>query len=1104
MEKSIQYIIFLALFNFSADDGVHQSELWKSDGTAEGTIMVKDINPDNVGGDGSSPGMFTGWAGHVFFTANDGIHGTEIWKTDGTADRTTMVKDLTSNNLFVPYNLIMISEKLYFLGNDGHGYQIWKSDGTDGGTTMLSNFNYEDSYINRPTNFTNLFNVLYFSADDGIYGNELWKSDGTVEGTTLVKNINPETLGSSPAQLTNANGMLYFTANDGVHGPEIWKTDGLPGGITSLVKDMAEGDFNLYGILGSINGAVYFNYSNGLWKTDGSDAGTIKLKSFYGFENNLTLIIGETLYFYAYDVNGNNELWKSDGTPDGTIMVKDIHPLGQGFGSNSNGGNATNVAGTMYFTADDGLHGIELWKSNGTEAGTVLVKDIKTGASGSGPFELTNVNGILYFVADDGEHGTELWKSDGTTGGTVMIKDIVPPNTLEGNPTHLTDIAGILYFSAYDSDHGYELWKSDGTANGTVMVKDIKPSKDFATDLRNFCNVSGTLFFTANDSIHGYELWKSDGTANGTVLVKDIQPGVVGAFPGELISLGGKLFFTADDGIHGSELWKSDGTSNGTLMIEEINPGLGGETVGNLTISGTDLFFIGDDGIHGKEIWKYVTDMADISSSVELSNYCAGSSISVTYSVSGGTPATGNTFTAQLSNATGSFSKPINIGTLHSIALSGTIHSILPLSEEIDLGSGYKIRVVCDRLASNYQDNGVNITINSLPKIFVNRDQFICTSGGTPATLFAYGSGALTCTWLPETGLNSTSGFQVIASPTTTTSYTATTTSEAGCVTKHEATIHLVSSITANAGEDKTACPNQTLYLTGRGGLTYSWAPALGLSNTNGYHTDLRLNNLVGVYSYSLTAMNGFCVATDEVRITVFPRPTITILGNLSICPGNSTVLTAVGADSYLWTPSNIASSTISTSSAGTIQVTGNDANCPNSSMVNVLTKPLPTIVINGGTTVCAGQSITLTANGASQYIWSTGINAPSLTVSPTGNSSYTVTGTGSNDCSSIKTTSIEVVNCTNGIMENSLNKSFMAFPNPTNGHLRVSFGINDPGDFVIRIRDIMGKELFEEVRKNFTGQYEHDFDLGGLNKGMYFVQLIVKNETFGLKVILE
>jgi ELWxxDGT repeat protein len=149
-------------------------------------------------------------------------------------------------------------------------------------------------------------------------------------------------------------------------------------------------------------------------------------------------------------------------------MVKDINLTGDGAPYDF-----IAINSELYFTADDGTHGHELWKSDGTSGGTTMVKDINL--SGDSNFQSPMAIGTtLYFEADDGVHGTELWKSDGTSGGTTMAKDI----NLTGNgiQSGLTIAGGKLYFAADDGVHGTELWKSDGTSDGTAMVADINPS----------------------------------------------------------------------------------------------------------------------------------------------------------------------------------------------------------------------------------------------------------------------------------------------------------------------------------------------------------------------------------------------------------------------------------------------------------------------------------------------------------------------------------------------------------------------------------------------------------------------------------------------------
>ncbi|MEG5002090.1 DUF4347 domain-containing protein, partial [Microcoleus sp. B5-C4] len=423
-----------------------------------------------------------------------------------------------------PSSLTIVNGNLYFIANTTNGLELWKSDGTAAGTVLVKDINsgVGSSFPSSYSNLTNVNGTLYFTANDGTNGNELWKSDGTAAGTVLVKDINPGTGGSGPQYLANVNGTLYFSVEKGTNGGyELWKSDGTADG-TLLLKDLGLNSFPQY--LTNVNGTLYLSarYAN---TKDG----------IYG-----------------------DELLKSDGTAVGTVWVKDIKPGDV----TSNPYELTNVNGTLYFSGYDGTHGQELWKSDGTAAGTVLVKDIDPGTAtlhpSSRPQSFTNVNGTLYFTADDGTNGNELWKSDGTAAGTVLVKDINPGvnSGLSRYDTNFTNVNGTVYFGADDGTNGgYELWKSDGTAAGTVLVKDINPGTSGLVLHPHIENVNGTLYFAADDGTNGYELWKSDGTTAGTVLVKDIRPGDVTSLLQNLTNVNGKLYFTANDGINGDELW---------------------------------------------------------------------------------------------------------------------------------------------------------------------------------------------------------------------------------------------------------------------------------------------------------------------------------------------------------------------------------------------------------------------------------------------------------------------------------------------------------------------------------------------------------------------
>jgi len=230
-------------------------------------------------------------------------------------------------------------------------------------------------------------------------------------------------------------------------------------------------------------------------------------------------------------------------------------------------GNLTNVGGTLFFTAfQDGI-GIELWKSDGTEAGTVLVKDINPGPGSSFPGGLTAVNSTLFFGAFRPDTGYELWKSDGTAAGTVLVKDVYPgpgSSYLGG----LTAVNGTLFFRAFDPSTGSELWKSDGTEAGTVLVKDVYPGPGSSYP-DGLTAVNGTLFFGAFDPSTGYELWKSDGTEAGTVLVKDIAAGAYSSGATPLVGVNGVLLFGTSYPYPLGGLWRTDGTEAGTTLIQD-------------------------------------------------------------------------------------------------------------------------------------------------------------------------------------------------------------------------------------------------------------------------------------------------------------------------------------------------------------------------------------------------------------------------------------------------------------------------------------------------------------------------------------------------------
>lgn len=221
------------------------------------------------------------------------------------------------------------------------------------------------------------------------------------------------------------------------------------------------------------------------------------------------------------------------------------------------------------------MHGFELWKTDVSSDGTVLIKDIEEGPSGSFPGSLTALNGRLVFRASSNQVGgdDELWVSDGTVQGTTIVADIHPGIDDGGVQSFLSPVLnGKVYFTGFTDRPA--LWTSDGTLEGTTMVTDsVSIAKRTLTIVLN-----DKIIFTSNEenSERGAELWVSDGSAQGTTLLKDIAPGGDSSDPRFGFVTGNRAIFFAEGPAAGRELWSTDGTTKGTRLIKDFVPGIDG------------------------------------------------------------------------------------------------------------------------------------------------------------------------------------------------------------------------------------------------------------------------------------------------------------------------------------------------------------------------------------------------------------------------------------------------------------------------------------------------------------------------------------------------
>ncbi|MEE3269686.1 MAG: ELWxxDGT repeat protein [Candidatus Thermoplasmatota archaeon] len=498
------------------------------------------------------PALFVEMGGNVYFAGNDGVHGWELWRSDGTVGGTYMVKDLREEQC----------------GPDGMGGQTCENGGSLAVHCWGSPFGCHYPEIVAGNN------KIFFTGFDGEPGTEscacLVVSDGTSDGTYQIP------------QWSN-----WGAAYGGENG---WR-EGFSGAsqLLALPSNGFNPDRVIYSNLEAIGGQDDDSHppsGEELWISDGTETGTFMLANivpedeswqyegvtyccgdFQGSAPRDIILKGSNLWFTAESNEYGREVYRYSlsGLGGGLFLVKDIRTGIEG----SNPLHLTSASGGAFLSADDGLLGQELYFSQGDAFSTRLVKDIWPGdGNSSSPNMLTKLGQSMIFSADDGQHGRELWVSDNTESGTFMVKDINANGS--SDPSWFTVMDDTLYFMAYTEEHGTELWRSDGTTTGTYIVKDINPGNEssffwtpdfFHQELLLVHN--GELYFIADDGGEfGAELWRTNGMELGTEVVVDINPGNNSSWPNRFISVGEKLYFTAWSVERGRQLmffWDNPG-----------------------------------------------------------------------------------------------------------------------------------------------------------------------------------------------------------------------------------------------------------------------------------------------------------------------------------------------------------------------------------------------------------------------------------------------------------------------------------------------------------------------------------------------------------------
>jgi ELWxxDGT repeat protein len=574
---------------FLAGEDESSRELWKTDGTADGTLRLS----GGVATYQSAPSLAV-VGDEVFFPALNGELGHELWKSDGTVAGTVPVADIAAGSASsvqpgdAPLFAVAGSKLLLYADDVFHGYEPWASDGTAAGTSLLADIDPGSASSFPDVGFYGRGAVAggawYFGAYTAPEGWSLWTSDGTAPGTRAVHPFLPQT-SSSP--LFFANGSRTLIAADPLDGKgrQLWSTDGsgpgtrrvrLPGGVALSHIDSFARLGNRVAVAG-----------DSLWLTDGTSAGARVVTAAPPYPRNAIASAGQVFF-----TDPGGALWRTDGTNPGT---RRINPNPPGYSLLL----SAIRDGVAFLHLPSNGSPSQIWVSNGTTAGTRAVKPQLYN------YWLARVDDRFFFLTLSPQSGeSALWVSDGTTKGTraVTVLPVFPPSFLEGGADPAVAWRGRLYFIGNDGVHGRELWVSDGTRAGTRQVTDLRPGSE-TPEIRELTAGADRLYFSADDGLHGRELWKSDGTKAGTRMVRDLIPGPGSSFPQKLAAVDHALLFAATDEEHGLELWTTDGTAARTRLVQDIAPGSLPSSPHGFTAGGPFVYFSATDAVTGFEPW---------------------------------------------------------------------------------------------------------------------------------------------------------------------------------------------------------------------------------------------------------------------------------------------------------------------------------------------------------------------------------------------------------------------------------------------------------------------------------------------------------------------
>ena len=525
-----------------AGDDRRGFELWRTDGTGGGTRMVREVCP---GACGYIASPIVPWRGGVAYLATDQLFGdAALWFSDGTARGTVRLGAVAGDASSHVGPLIEAGGRLYqMLKTSETGWQLWTLDGTAAGTLPLTRqlgFSRGEGTLER----------LWPRTDGGVFvtGRALLSSDGTRAGTRAVA----------------TEGWLSFVGTIDDAGLAQRGSDGGPvellrvppdGSEPTVFAELPAGQWIRAavpfrgGLALDVLCGCGFSEPDELWVTDGTRAGTTLGLTFPNVDASFAGVDGDVLYFTTSGRGngGGSILWRSDGSEAGTVALAQRPGMSR---------QLVRVGAELFFVAAGRSFGYELWRTDGTAAGTRPYFEDDGGPHE--PRDLSAFDGALYFAAADAdgeEDALAVWRLDPATRQLVALGRFA---TVGAGWTFVA-AGDHLFFTAAETAFGTSLYSTDGTVAGTVRVAALSPPGDPIYQPPPAPVALGDrLLFTALDLVHGSEPWTSDGTVAGTRLVRDLVPGPQGSSARGWVAAGGRAFFGAGDGVRAGGLFLYD------------------------------------------------------------------------------------------------------------------------------------------------------------------------------------------------------------------------------------------------------------------------------------------------------------------------------------------------------------------------------------------------------------------------------------------------------------------------------------------------------------------------------------------------------------------